>query len=1119
MKKEKKLLALLLTFVLCIGMLPTSASAMDFTSGNVSSYDGNAAVFDDGTAGGAGQTVQTPTPAPETQTTPAAENEEPNVEEITVEEETPGEEVTPGVEEIPTEETTPADDSIIVEEPETTEPTPTPETTPAEEVIVDDFTSQEGDSVVVEEPEAPAEPVMVARNSVMLMDVNDSEQVTVSVEGVEETPTKDITLGVLDSNNDSLVIEGYDFLRAQIGTGDDYTIITGLYQIKDSDDYYATIEGNTTTGMRLSDTKDVVLVYETHKETYDVTYQVIVDGRPYSGDYSSVVAVSGASSVREGNELEFSAVVQDGYKLESNPATTSGTLAGSEGNIYTVTGINDDTTITLNLIEITQYKISFAGSNTTLIYQGQTHDSGNSYIHNQRWEGTYTSEKNLTFELRGLYEHNRNEKILNQLSITIDGTAKAAEIPDKVGESETTDIAKGYQVTVTKTEARERPEYSVVITNPVENGKVRGDIHIQTNYKDYNSSEVWAKQLDGVQPLAYTKYENDGSNTLITSDKDEYHDDQHSRLQPEEYTYYSRIREYESTYYIKLNGQYRAEDLYLTVLSYGVQRAGEDPVLEYTLFKDQPVSSLQQVSTSYGDYQFVIPADSTNSGSGWYLAKDGERYTGEVYKKEGWLWPSYDKININEATYPKTYYYKIGSGRHAQYYELEWMHDETSTTGEYDDIRIYIEYKPKADIEYGISYDTGEGGSEISADPKNYKIGDSAVLSETIPTREGYVFDGWYLEDAPNTLYSSGKLFTVTEDNVKYASVVDSKYVFEFHAKWTEESKATYASYQVQIFFQDEATGEYPTDPTYVTAEQGRINRIAYIIPEAMDEYLTAMEGNIDWKEKYIYDRQDEDVKIAASGTVVKIYYKLNRFKVYHTGSGKTDIVWMTDLENGKYDLTQNLTKDTLYGGYYLGYESTDDNVYNGTNATWTDPQTENGKAMHPVCGETYYVKEVPVTYLRPATYVVYDTHAGNQIVKLYLMTATDDENYKEVGFDMTLTKMQSIDSSEIVSGSLYDKVTVNKEGQEGDYATLSAQTVFGVDGYLAMSENKDAYIVKNASYVEVPYFVTLDGIKVTGDQKQKVMLMNTTYKDWKLPGIIKQTQKSTITCTAVETR
>ena len=235
---------------------------MDFTSGNVSSYDGNAAVFDDGTAGGAGQTVQTPTPAPETQTTPAAENEEPNVEEITVEEETPGEEVTPGEEEIPTEETTPADDSIIVEEPETTEPTPTPETTPAEEDIVDDFTSQEGDSVVVEEPEAPAEPVMVARNSVMLMDVNDSEQVTVSVEGVEGTPTKDITLGVLDSNNPSLAIAGYDFLRAQIGIGDDYTIITGLYQIEDSKEYYATIEGNTTTGMRLSKTTDVVLVYE-----------------------------------------------------------------------------------------------------------------------------------------------------------------------------------------------------------------------------------------------------------------------------------------------------------------------------------------------------------------------------------------------------------------------------------------------------------------------------------------------------------------------------------------------------------------------------------------------------------------------------------------------------------------------------------------------------------------------------------------------------------------------------------------------------------------------------------------------------------------------------------------
>lgn len=376
-EKEKKLLALLLTFVLCIGMLPTSAFAMDFTSGNVSSYDGNAAVFDDGTAGGAGQTVQTPTPAPETQATPAAENEEPNVEEITVEEETPGAEVTPGEEEIPTEETTPADDSIIVEEPETTEPTPTPETTPAEEVIVDDFTSQEGDSVVVEEPEAPAEPVMVARNSVMLMDVNDSEQVTVSVEGVGEQTEKQITLGGLNvEENPSLAINGYDFLRAQIGIGDDYTIITGLWQIEGSNDegsndYYATIEGNTTTGMRLSDTKDVVLVYETHKETYSVTYKVQVGDTTYSQDFDSIVMVTGASKVKSGNILEFAAVVQDGYELLRVSASPNAQINEADNNTYKVSNISANTEIWLVLKEVTTYELSFNGSNTYMTYNNE----------------------------------------------------------------------------------------------------------------------------------------------------------------------------------------------------------------------------------------------------------------------------------------------------------------------------------------------------------------------------------------------------------------------------------------------------------------------------------------------------------------------------------------------------------------------------------------------------------------------------------------------------------------------------------------------------------------------------------------------------------------------------
>ena len=166
---------------------------------------------------------------------------------------------------------------------------------------------------------------------------------------------------------------------------------------------------------------------------------------------------------------------------------------------------------------------------------------------------------------------------------------------------------------------------------------------------------------------------------------------------------------------------------------------------------------------------------------------------------------------------------------------------------------------------------------------------------------------------------------------------------------------------------------------------------------------------------------------------------------------------------------------------------------------------------MKPVAGETYFLKEVPNTYLHPATYVVYDTHDSNQIVDLYLLTATDDANYSSVGFDVTGTAANEIVT--LTTDSLYDTVEVNKEGLTDPYDTLTAHDVFGVpDGLLALSEPKAEYIQANANYVEAPYFVTLDGVKVTGNQNLKVYLRNCHYVDgWKLPGITKIAQSKDI--------
>lgn len=1072
MKRGKRLLAFLLTLVLCVGMLPTSAIAADFSSGT----SGSSSAFSDG-AGSWSEPVQPTEPAEEVQPPAETEGETSDVEEIIIEGEDPSEE----------------EEAPVVEEEPSAEETPAVEEPAGEEIPEEEFTSEEETSVVVEEPTVDQEPVMVSRNSVVLLDATDNDQVVVSVEGISNTTEHTIILGELNDTNDSLKIEGYDFVRAQIGSADDYTIITGLYKIADSDDYYATIEGNTTTGMRISNTKDVTLVYETHRETYTVTYQVQVGGNTYTENFDSMVAVTGASSVKSGSTLEFAAVVQDGYSLGDISVEPDASVIPGDNSTYSVEGIKANTVITLELNEVNEYTMSFAGSNTTLTYNGTTYNSRHDSSGQHTFSWSYDAGDEIIFTLNGQNEWSSETKIMNQLSITVDDTATAAEIPDSVDQSVVTTIAKGYEVNVTKISAGRYPVYSVVITNPVEGGKVRGNIHIQTNFKDYNTSEVWAKQLDGVEPLAYSH-----GRTVIYEDGK---GDQNSRLQPEVYTYYSRDRDSASTYYIKLTGQYNAEDLYLTVVSYGAPEEGGDAELQYTLFDGVRVSDLAEatIDSRYGDYQyqFVIPANEGGTEN-YYLStsRNGERYNGTVYQKNWYGWYT----EVSNPRYDNTYYYKSGNG----YRQLYWVQDTSASGGNYQDIRIYIQYRPQADAEYTITYDT-DGGSSVAPDSKVYKAGDSAVLSEVIPTREGFVFDGWYLERASETLYDSGKLFTITEDNTSYADYVDEgKYKFVFKAKWTESSQATSAPFTVQIFFQDENL-TYPDEAEIITSERGRVGSTAYIIPSALESVLN--QNNPDWSKYYEYDKQETDTPILADGTtVLNIYYKLKVFQVYHTGvkGGNVETIPMNSLKDGTYDLTQNLTANTLYGGYYLSYTNAETGeAYNGSNATWSDPQTENGKNMHPKAGKTYYVKEVPAAYLQATQVTIYHRYTL-QLRTMVLTTVVDDANYKNVGFrfnDTDYDKSVNVDN-------LYESLTFKmpeRDGTEtietvdvGDLSKgqLSSGKIAAYDyfNYINSEGVVDYSSVIGTNRIKA-YWITPDGITVTGGY-QRTLIVRDTDKD-----------------------
>lgn len=332
------------------------------------------------------------------------------------------------------------------------------------------------------------------------------------------------------------------------------------------------------------------------------------------------ISILGADTVKAGYTYQFTFTPQDGYSAGTLSSTT-GTITDSNGTYSLIVPDNatDDVTININLTEQkTKYDLTFSGSNTTFTFNGSSKNSA--YSNNQSVVYRYTYERTdrVQFQLKGYYQWTNNPKILNQLSITIDGESKAAEIPFKTGPSNaiTTTIGKGYQVTVTKTSGGDLPKYTVVITNP-SGGFVRGNIDINTNYKDQSSSEVWAKQLDGVDPLAYTYYTGErdwwGQTSwtphTITSDGQ---GDQKSRLTPDEYTFYARnTTDHESIYYVKkkTGSTYSFDDLYLYVYNYDANGN------ETTIISRTRVSSLRNIGNrsisgySSTDKYFTIPAD------------------------------------------------------------------------------------------------------------------------------------------------------------------------------------------------------------------------------------------------------------------------------------------------------------------------------------------------------------------------------------------------------------------------------------------------------------------------------------------------------------------------------
>ena len=254
-----------------------------------------------------------------------------------------------------------------------------------------------------------------------------------------------------------------------------------------------------------------------------------------------------------------------------------------------------------------------------------------------------------------------------------------------------------------------------------------------------------------------------------------------------------------------------------------------------------------------------------------------------------------------------------------------------------------------------------------------------------------------------------------------------------------------------------------------------------------------------------VYDKDNKLVCSFAQPTAYFPYFTVvhrqsavdNAGKNYGTDGGSTKHRVPTD--GTKFDLTSVVTGNYLYGGSF-----TDENC----DTVQPYSNGENPMAFTPVDQATYYIWEVPNTYLRPFTFYVWQHVDGKETVtKLYPLVGVDRTLYADVGFAVCWgTKYDKSATVDVRSGcteltgntsagtaTVYQRLLAVKAGQpvESWYLVKGTATMYQGDikatdtvidegcigGFRLDSEQFANFVEKGITYR--PYWVTLDGVRV----------------------------------------
>ena len=245
------------------------------------------------------------------------------------------------------------------------------------------------------------------------------------------------------------------------------------------------------------------------------------------------------------------------------------------------------------------------------------------------------------------------------------------------------------------------------------------------------------------------------------------------------------------------------------------------------------------------------------------------------------------------------------------------------------------------------------------------------------------------------------------------------------------------------------------------------------------------------------------DVTLTAANSNQHVWFAYYQtFNVVHVrmdenGAAKT-VQTDTYTVSASFNLTDKVNKDKdgnavtegtfLYGGAFQDAACT---------TAYPFAEDETGLSFAPKAGETYYIWEVPNAYLIPKALVGWEHNQDNKldVIAFYMMAGIDREYYAGVGFtvngeDMLSSQNTLIDYStgntKVVNLTLGQSAgfqSVELKRKDGNTQTYTVTNV--VPGYnkgfiacygLAQAVWKNT----NVTTTYTPYWITLDGVKVT---------------------------------------